>query len=57
MPCNNSCGPGYASPQEAMKGPRETVLFVTCPHAENGPDMVAAVDVDPMSNTFCQVSL
>ncbi|KAG0488156.1 hypothetical protein HPP92_006694 [Vanilla planifolia] len=23
-------GPGYASPVEAMKGPRETLIYVTC---------------------------
>ncbi|VDN26503.1 unnamed protein product [Cylicostephanus goldi] len=58
MTCKNRkcCGPGYASPAEAMKAPKEKVLFVTCPHADgSGNDMLAAIDVDPDSETFCQV--
>uniref|UniRef100_A0A1I7XR09 MFS domain-containing protein n=1 Tax=Heterorhabditis bacteriophora TaxID=37862 RepID=A0A1I7XR09_HETBA len=52
---SNCCGPGYASPEEAMKGPREKVLFVTCAHAkEGGRDMLATVDVDPDSDTYCK---
>ncbi|KAL6740418.1 hypothetical protein Aduo_013774 [Ancylostoma duodenale] len=58
MSCGKTkfCGPGYASPKEAMKGPREKVLFVTCAHASpSGNDMLAAIDVDPDSKTFCQI--
>ncbi|NXM78682.1 SBP1 oxidase, partial [Serilophus lunatus] len=64
-----SCGPGYASPLDAMKGkswesiptssrPREQLLYLPCisrsPGKEN-PDYLATVDVDPTSPTYCQV--
>ncbi|RCN48800.1 hypothetical protein ANCCAN_05083 [Ancylostoma caninum] len=58
MSCGKTkcCGPGFASPKEAMKGPREKVLFVTCAHTSpTGNDMLAAIDVDPDSKTFCQI--
>jgi selenium-binding protein 1 len=50
--------PGYASPQQAMKGPREKLLFVVCTYANTGiekPDYLAVVDVDPESRTYSQV--
>jgi selenium-binding protein 1 len=50
--------PGYASPQQAMKGPREKLLFVVCTYANTGiekPDYVAVVDADPASKTYSQV--
>jgi selenium-binding protein 1 len=50
--------PGYASPKEAMKGPREKLLFVTCTYANTGidkPDYLAVVDADPESKTYSQV--
>ena len=50
--------PGFASPQEAMKGPREKLLFVSCTYANTGiqkPDYLAVVDVDPASKTYSQV--
>lgn len=28
--CDHKAGPGYASPLEAMKGPREELIYVTC---------------------------
>jgi 56kDa selenium binding protein (SBP56) len=28
--CCAKKGPGYASPMEAMNGPRETLIYVTC---------------------------
>lgn len=28
--CCGKMGPGYASPLEAMSGPRETLIYVTC---------------------------
>ena len=31
-----SGGPGYASPAEAMKGPRETLLYVIALHVGTG---------------------
>ncbi|CAL2039217.1 unnamed protein product [Caenorhabditis brenneri] len=55
--CKSKChgGPGYASPQDAIKGPREEVLFVTAPHAAEGPDAIFTVDVNPDSDKYCQV--
>ncbi|KAL3077923.1 hypothetical protein niasHS_013452 [Heterodera schachtii] len=53
-----SLGPGYKSPLDAFRnGPREKVLFVTCPSVAptEVADSVATVDVDPKSATFCQV--
>ena len=50
--------PGFASPQEAMKGPREKLLFVACTYANTGidkPDYLAVVDVDPSSKRYAQV--
>lgn len=41
-----------------MKGPRETILYVCCiqPNpAEGKSDLLATVDVDPESPTYCQV--
>lgn len=56
--CGLKChgGPGYASPADAIKGPREEVLFVTAPNAADGPDAIFTVDVNPESDTFCQVN-
>uniref|UniRef100_A0AC34QKV2 Selenium-binding protein n=2 Tax=Panagrolaimus sp. JU765 TaxID=591449 RepID=A0AC34QKV2_9BILA len=57
MVCEKSnCGPGYASPADAIKGPKEKYMFVTCPCAkpEEGPDVLAVIDVDPESETFCK---
>lgn len=28
--CCKATGPGYASPREAMAGPREALIYVTC---------------------------
>ncbi|MBX9627705.1 MAG: selenium-binding family protein [Gemmataceae bacterium] len=50
--------PGFASPKEAMKGPREKHLFVVCTYAETGvnkPDYLAVVDADPASKTYSKV--
>ncbi|XP_020091394.1 selenium-binding protein 1-like [Ananas comosus] len=51
-------GPGYASPIEAMKGPRETLIYVTCVYNGTGinkPDYLATVDIDPNSPTYSKV--
>lgn len=51
-------GPGYASPADAMKGPREEILFVTCLYTGTRvaqPDYLATVDVNPTSATYGQV--
>jgi methanethiol oxidase len=48
----------YASPQEAMRSPRETEAFVTALRVGiegGGPDYMAVVDVDPQSSTYSQV--
>jgi len=53
-----ACGPGYASPQEAMKAEREKVLYTVALYGGTGisaPDYLATVDVDPASPTYSQV--
>ncbi|XP_014222890.1 selenium-binding protein 1 isoform X1 [Trichogramma pretiosum] len=54
---HGSCGPGYASPREAMlHGPREKILYVNCVHTDvDKPDALVTVDVDPSSPTYCQI--
>ncbi|MBX9584078.1 MAG: selenium-binding family protein [Gemmataceae bacterium] len=50
--------PGFASPKEAMRGPREKLLFVACTYADTGvnkPDYLAVVDADPASKTYAKV--
>lgn len=50
--------PGFASPKEAMKGPREKHLLITCTYANTGidkPDYLAVVDADPASKTYSGV--
>jgi selenium-binding protein 1 len=52
-------GPGYASPQEAMKAPREEFLYVACLHEGTGisePDFLAVVDVNPQSDAYQQIT-
>ncbi|MFH4975649.1 hypothetical protein AB6A40_002358 [Gnathostoma spinigerum] len=57
--CSRQCahGPGYASPLDAFEnGPREKILIVTCPNVDpTRNDMIATVDVDPNSDTYCKV--
>ncbi|XP_034280984.1 methanethiol oxidase-like [Pantherophis guttatus] len=51
-------GPGYPTPLDAMRGPREKLIYVTCILNGTGtqmPDYLATVDVNPESPTFCQV--
>lgn len=54
-----SSGPGYPSPLWAMRnGPREKILYVVTvqPNEEDeAGDYLSTVDVDPESDTFCQV--
>ena len=55
VPC---CGPGYASPAEAIKSPREKLLYTIAIYTGTGiqkPDYLATVDVDPDSPTYSQV--
>ncbi|CAK6984333.1 methanethiol oxidase, partial [Scomber scombrus] len=54
----SGCGPGYNSPLEAMKGPREEIVYLPCIYRNTAtlkPDYLATVDVDPKSPTYCQV--
>ena len=54
-----ACGPGYATPLDAMKGPRETLVYLPCIHSNTGvdkPDYLATVDVNPRSMTYSKVS-
>lgn len=54
----HACGPGYATPREAMNGPREKVLYTAALRVGTGiqaPDYLATVDVDPSSPTYSQV--
>ena len=54
-PC---CGPGYASPSDAMRAPRETLLYTIAIYTGTGiqkPDYLATVDVDPDSATYGEV--
>jgi len=52
-------GPGYASPQEAMKAPCEEFLYVACLYEGTGisePDFLAVVDVNPQSDAYQQIT-
>jgi methanethiol oxidase len=52
-------GPGFASPQDAMKAPREEFVYVACLHEGTGiaePDFLAVVDVNPASDRYCQIT-
>lgn len=52
------CGPGYASPEEAMKAEPEKILYTVALHVGTGveaPDYLATIDVDPESPTYSQV--
>ncbi len=61
MPSGNGkscCGPGYASPAEAIKAEREKLLYTVALYTGTGiekPDYLATVDVDPASATYSQV--
>ncbi len=57
LDCYN--GPGYATPLEAMKGPREKIVYLPCIYNNTGikkPDYLATVDIDPESPDYCKVS-
>ncbi|XP_035770169.1 methanethiol oxidase, partial [Neolamprologus brichardi] len=54
----SGCGPGYRSPLDAMKGPREEIIYLPCVYRNTGilkPDYLATVDVNPESPAYCQV--
>lgn len=55
---HHDCGPGYASPLEAMQAEPEKLLYVNALYTGTGiqaPDYVATVDVDASSPTYSQV--
>ena len=52
------CGPGYASPTEAIKAPSEKLLYTIAIYTGTGiqkPDYLATIDVDPDSPTYSKV--
>ncbi|XP_029436590.1 methanethiol oxidase isoform X1 [Rhinatrema bivittatum] len=58
MAKHGECGPGYKTPLDAMKGPREEIVYLPCIHRNTPikkPDYLATVDVDPKSPTYSQV--
>jgi methanethiol oxidase len=53
-----SGGPGWASPLEAMKAPREQFLYTVCHYSGTGldqPDFLGVVDVQPGSDTYGKI--
>src|SRR5260221_11036618 len=53
-----ACGPGYASPQEAMLAEQEKTLYTVGLYGGTGiqaPDYLATVNVGPASATYRQV--
>ncbi|XP_018494690.1 methanethiol oxidase [Galendromus occidentalis] len=49
-------GPGYPSPREAQKGPREKLLYVPCiVPTKKRPDYLAVIDIDPSSQDYLKV--
>jgi selenium-binding protein 1 len=55
---HDHCGPGYASPADALQAAPETLLYVVALYGGTGvdaPDYLATVDVDPASPTYSQV--
>lgn len=58
LPTSSRADVGYSSPAEAMKAPRETLLYVIALYGGTDvrrPDYLATVDVDPHSPTYAQV--
>ena len=55
----HACGPGYKSPMEAMKGPKETLLYIPCIYrktqSSSNPDYLATVDCNPESSDYGNV--
>lgn len=52
------CGPGYATPLDAMSGPRENLLYVPCIYRGTSckkPDYLATIDCDSQSSTYGKV--
>nr|XP_002126964.1 methanethiol oxidase [Ciona intestinalis] len=56
--CKSATGPGYRSPIDAMKAPKEKLLYIPCIYRNtpiSQPDYLATIDMDESSPTFCQV--
>ena len=52
------CGPGYASPADAIKAPREKLIYTIAIYTGTGiqkPDYLATVDIDPESPNYSKV--
>ena len=52
------CGPGYASPSDAIAAPTEKLLYTVALYTGTGiqkPDYLATIDADPESPTYSQV--
>ena len=52
------CGPGYASPEEAIKSEKEKLLYTIAIYVGTGiqkPDYIATIDVDPKSKNYSKV--
>ncbi|MFK7855093.1 MAG: selenium-binding family protein [Granulosicoccus sp.] len=56
---NGQCaGPGYSSPEEAIKAPKEDVVYTICIYTGTGiekPDYLATIDANESSSTYGQV--
>lgn len=57
MTCCDKDTKYFPTPLEAFKhGPKEKILYITCVAVDSKtPNYVAVVDVDPSSETYCQV--
>ena len=54
------CGPGYASPEEAIKSEKEKLLYTIAIYVGTGiqkPDYIATIDVDPKSKNYSNLFL
>ena len=55
---NLCCGPGYASPEEAIKSEKEKLLYTIAIYVGTGiqkPDYIATIDVDPKSKNYSKI--
>ena len=55
---DQTTGPGYASPEEAVKAPKEKIVYTVCIYAGTGiekPDYLATIDADEDSPSYGQV--
>ena len=52
------CGPGYASPADAIRAPREKILYTIAIYTGTGiqkPDYLCTIDANPDSPTYSEV--